>query len=390
MMDWRAKTLGFLHRQAFARRLAMHRRHWPEAAPMPVPRSGAIRVSGFFSETLGIGSAADLTLGALTAQGHRVVTEDIRPLQRNLLTRRPTGFGDDPDVATWIIHANPPEARMALFAHSPEAWRDLYRIGYWTWESSLAPRGWLELARWFHEIWVPSAFVRDALAEAFAASPWAGQAVKLRVMPHPVPASPRMHRHGDGFTALTLLDPRSDPQRKNPQGAIRAWLAAFPQPGPARLTVKTLPTGSDPLLQDMRALAAGRGDIVFLDRALSRQELDELIAGCDVLLSLHRAEGFGLALAEAMTMGVVVVATGWSGNMGFMTPENAVPVPYRLVEANRRHNGPAALWAEADVDAAAEALRQLAASPDLRARLSAAAVRDMDTLCLPWRTAFAA
>jgi len=389
-MDWRAKTVGFFHRQAFALRLAAHSHRWPDAAPMPAPRGPSVRVSGFFSETLGIGSAGDLTCNALKAEGYEVVTEDIRPLQRNLLTRRPGGFEDTRNAPVWIIHANPPEARMALFAHAPGAWCDLYRIGYWTWESSLAPRDWLDTSRWFHEIWVPSAFVRDALADAFAASPYPGRAARLRVMPHPVPASQARHRHGEGLKALTLLDPRSDPERKNPEGAIRAWLKAFPEPGPGQLIVKTLPVaGSDPLLQSMRRLTEGRNDIVFVDQALSRAGLDALIAGCDVLLSLHRAEGFGLALAEAMAMGLVVVATGWSGNMAFMTEENAVPVPFRLAPANRRHNGPVARWAEPDIEAAAASLRQLASSPALRQRLGDAAVRDIGALVRPWQRPFA-
>jgi glycosyltransferase involved in cell wall biosynthesis len=389
-MDWRAKTVGLFHRQAFALRLAAHRRRWPEATPMPVPQGRFVRVTGFFSETLGIGSAGDLTCNALTAAGYEVVTEDIRPLQRKLLTRRPGGFGDGREVSVWIIHANPPEARMALFARAPEAWRDLYRIGYWTWESSLAPRDWLDVACWFHEIWVPSPFVRDALADAFAASPFADQAGKLRVMPHPVPASEAGHRHGEAFKALTLLDPRSDPERKNPQGAILAWLKAFPEPGPAQLIVKTLPVaGSDPLLNEMQALIRGRNDITFVDQALSRADLDALVAGCDVLLSLHRAEGFGLALAEAMAMGLVVVATGWSGNMAFMTPENAVPIPFRLVAANRRHNGPVAQWAEPGIEAAAASLRQLASSSVLRQRLGDAAARDIEALVRSWHTALA-
>ncbi len=334
---------------------------------------------------LGIGSAADLTVATLASLGYAVVKDDIRPLQRRLLSRAPAGFSDTSAAPVWIIHANPPEAEMALFARSPQDWADLYRIGYWTWESAVAPAAWLDTARWFHEIWVPSMFVRDAFAAAFAASPRPEEAAKLRVMPHVVAPSVSPHRSKQSITALTLLDPRSDPERKNPDGAVRAWLKAFPLPGDAQLIVKILPCGDNTLYNRLRRLSVDRPDIVYWIEALSRDAMDALIADCDILISLHRAEGFGLPLAEAMAVGVAVLATGWSGNMTFMTDGNSVPVPYTLVPANRRHNGPMAQWADPDVDAAAAALRKLVLDRVWRARLTKQALLDIVALGEPWR-----
>lgn len=384
MIQGLARLVGTLHRRVFEMRLARLTRRWQPTTQNPVPAHPAVRVSAFFSEALGIGSAGDMTAAALEAAGLSVIREDVRPLQRRLMTRRPEPFADRGKADVWLIHANPPEARIVLFGRDQAAWRDLYRIGYWTWESSLAPAEWLDTARWFHEIWVPSPCVRDAFATAFAKSPWPEASAKLRVRPHPVPPlTPRPGKPGT-TTALTLFDPRSDIERKNPGGAISSWIRAFPVPAPdARLIVKTLPH-DDRVPEQLLEMTDGRSDIEVRCQALSRRETEDLIAASDIFISLHRGEGFGLTVAEAMSAGCVAVATGWSGNMAFMTADNSVPVPYRLIPANPRHNGPEASWAEPDIDAAAQALRTLVSEPGLRAQLGQQAQVAISALHAAW------
>ena len=107
----------------------------------------------------------------------------------------------------------------------------------------------------------------------------------------------------------------------------------------------------------------------MLDAALPRRDLWALTACCDVLVSLHRAEGYGLTIAEAMALGRPVVATGWSGNVDFMAGPGCFAVPWRLVPARdpqATYDLPDAVWAEADVAAAAVALRQVAGDTALR------------------------
>ena len=86
----------------------------------------------------------------------------------------------------------------------------------------------------------------------------------------------------------------------------------------------------------LESLVAGLPNVLLVDRQLSRQEVYDLLSLCDAYVSLHRAEGFGLCLAEAMFLGKPAVATGWSGNLDFMTPENSCLVSYRLVAAEAR------------------------------------------------------
>lgn len=120
-------------------------------------------------------------------------------------------------------------------------------------------------------------------------------------------------------------------------------------------------------------------NVIFINDFLTRQQTWDLQHCCDILLSLHRAEGFGLAPAEMMYLGKPVVATGWSANMDFMNAGNSLPVRYELKPLDRDLGaypaGP--LWAEADVEHAAWCLGQLASQPDLALRLGAQAARDI-------------
>jgi glycosyltransferase involved in cell wall biosynthesis len=392
-MPNRAKALiGKIHAVLVNARIRHAARSWPKATPQPRPSAQRIRVSGFFNEPLGIGRAAHLTASALTAAGYSVVREDVRPLHRHLLTRQPEAFEDASPADVWIIQANPPEARFVLLARDPAHWRDTYRIAYWVWESSLAPRDWIQWAAYFHEIWVPSPFAQQAFAAAFTQAGQAEAIDKLRVMPHPVPlpdTQARVRRSDEAeVRVLTLFDPRSDFARKNPEGVIRAWTRAFSEPGAGRLRVKTYAGAEQhPAFRQVADLAKGRPDIAFICETLNDAETQALIAQADIVISLHRGEGFGLPLAEAMAQGIPVIATGWSGNMAFMTPDTACLVPFELLPATSRYNGPQAQWAEPDLTAAAEALRQLVQSADARQALGQAGRVAIGDLWSYWQAA---
>jgi glycosyltransferase involved in cell wall biosynthesis len=128
-------------------------------------------------------------------------------------------------------------------------------------------------------------------------------------------------------------------------------------------------------MQNLREQLADLPDTILIDETLTRQEIYQLEAACDCYVSLHRSEGFGLAVAECMYLGKPVISTNWSATAEFLDTKNGCPVNYTLrkLERNFGPYGKGQVWAEADVDHAARWMQQLAADPDLVKRLGAAA-----------------
>lgn len=357
-----------VHQAVLAWRRRRHRRARVEGLGDGL-KPGPVLVSGFLNETLGIGQGGRLTAGALERADFDVVRHDLRPLIAEGAApdwRLPTEGG------VWLMHCNPPEALAAFDAVEYAALFGRYRIGYWAWELPRAPKAWLKAARFFDEIWTPSQFTADSLA---------GCGVPVRVMPHPLlePAARRDHaRFGmppRAVNFLAMADLRSSATRKNPLGAVEAFVRAYPRAqGRAALTVKIVQSGADPAaMERLTEAVAGRPDIRILTEDLPGQAVLDLIATADVLLSLHRAEGFGLTLSEALGLGRAALATAWSGNMEFMAGLPDALVPCRLVpveDAAGLYAGQA--WADPDLDAAAAAIRRLTDDAALRARIGAA------------------
>ena len=184
---------------------------------------------------------------------------------------------------------------------------------------------------------------------------------------------------------LTAFDLRSTLARKNPMAAIAAFeVAAAKARTPSRLLLKVVGADAAPdALAALQARIADNHDIILMTASLKPQDRDVLTASVDIVLSLHRAEGFGLLLAEGMAAGKAVIATGWSGNLDFMTPDSAVLVPYDLISVDDAQGLYAGgRWAQADSAFAAEALARLIDDPAARqafgerAAAQAAAVRD--------------
>ena len=380
-------------------------RGWTPAGAGEPPRPGDFVVSGFFAESSGIGRGGQLTAQAFKNAGYDIIAHDLRPCFKQIFGRKAVLPGSG---GVWFIHANAPEVLVALLAHDRAAWRDRYRIGYWAWETPKAPADWLFVADYLHEIWVPSRFVRDALVTAFRAGGRDDLIVRIRIMPHPVPALSAQAsqtypsaRQKFGLQegvceVLCLFDTKSSAVRKNPWGVTEAWLAAFATRAPgARLTCKVSDLSADRATeQRLLALVRERSDIRLVQDCFDDRDMAAFIAAFDILISLHRSEGFGLPLAEAMASGVAVIATGWSGNTDFMTADNSRLIPAVLTPVHDPEgpysgldHDPAQVWADPDPQAAMQALLDLTASPQTRARLAAAARLSIKALDLPWQQA---
>ncbi len=252
-----------------------------------------------------------------------------------------------------------------------------YNIGYWPWELSRWPDQWQQLVHLVDEVWVSTQHTLDAVAPACAALP---KPVPVRLMPMAVELGPiaqlgtraqvRKHFQLPGKARLFVFtfDLNSSIHRKNPQAVVNAFLRAFPADSWTRdqvgLVIRTgRPRKASAVWDRLKALAQTDDRLHLNEGTLQRPELLALYQACDVFVSLHRAEGFGRGIAEALQLGLHVVTTGYSGNLDFcQRPETAARVDlvrYRLVKVQPGQYpfGAQQVWANADVRHAAQCLQ---------------------------------
>lgn len=235
-------------------------------------------------------------------------------------------------------------------------------IGYWVWETEELPLALKKNEDLFDEIWTPSNYSAQAIIRTVNRP--------VRVVPH-IPdfsalsaATPKRHRFGlpeNGVLFGFMFDPESNIQRKNVEGLIRAFCSAFRKDDNCYLVLKV--NGRTQGLFDYEMVRAKTDSerVLFVETALSRNESYDFMASLDVYASLHRSEGFGLTCAEAMAMGLPVIASAYSGNLDFMRDDNSLLVPTTVVETERRY-GPypaGTRWGEPDLEAAVATLRSL-------------------------------
>jgi glycosyltransferase involved in cell wall biosynthesis len=241
-----------------------------------------------------------------------------------------------------------------------EFFRNRYNIGVWLWESQNFPEKWYDRFAYYDEIWAPTAFIASALAPI---SPVPVIRMPFVLEPRRKGARSagrqRLDIRDDEFLYLFVFNFHSRYQRKNPMAVIEAFKSSFRPDEPARLIIKCLNAGfSDAHFQELRRQAAGHR-VSIIDGVWNGQAMADLTAACDCYVSLHRAEGVGLTISDAMAEGKPVVATGWSGNMDFMNVFNSFPVCYRLVELEEdvAHYRAGDVWAEPSVTHAAQLMR---------------------------------
>jgi glycosyltransferase involved in cell wall biosynthesis len=286
------------------------------------------------------------------------------------------------DTSLIVVTAN--ETRAVVGAMD-DIVANSYRIGMWAWEVEDFPAG--DAAQYLDEVWTGSDFVRDAIA--------ARVAIPVHTVPPPLPqrshtqpptVPARLGVPADRPWFFFAFDYLSVAERKNPWGLIEAFTRAFsPDEGPV-LVIKTMNAAKRiPDAERLRLLVHTRPDIVLIEEYLEADDLTALMANCTAYVSLHRAEGLGLTIAEAMAWGRPVVVSEYSGNMQFTNAANAFLVPCSPTPIPPGLDPYPAVtpWGEPDLDVAATHLRTIITNPARAAAIGRQAAIDIATLHTP-------
>lgn len=388
---WRGKHLArFVVPAALRQRVgrALFRRAYAATGPAaaarmastPVTGPFGLNVIGYLRAESGVAEAARTALRACRAAGvPAAAIEYARAAPSRMQEALPAGFARTPEFGVTLLHLNADQSAYAIADHA-DALTGKYRIASWNWELPEFPAVWPDAERQLDEVWAPSTLCAEAFRRRLT--------IPVTHMPYaidvPVPAGIGREALGlarDAFVFLFVFDAFSVPARKNPMAVVEAYArvrAAVARP--TQLVLKVINAASDAALaRDLQQAAAADPSLVLIDRYLARPELNALLQAADAYVSLHRSEGFGFTIAEAMALGKPVVATGWSGNMDFMTPENSCPVDYRLVTLETDH-GPytrGQRWADPDVAHAAAQMTRLVTDDAMAATLGARAAHDI-------------
>jgi glycosyltransferase involved in cell wall biosynthesis len=361
------------------------------AGPAPLPglappnaRSGpakdGVLFIGYVEACLGLGESLR---GLISAVAKTALPFAVYPFSVNVETRRIGPFMEDRYDRGGRYEVNVIEMAADQFPHSlsemgERRTRNSYNILRTYWELPEAPREWAPMLDRIDEIWVPNDFVARAFRVIFDGP--------IIVVPPCVEVGSEAYSFSrahfgmerDRFYFMFSFDYFSFPARKNPLGVLRAFQAAFPdRTESAGLVIKSTSAAQHyPRIKAAIAQAARRDPrIVVIDRIVSRNEMLSLIRQSDCYVSLHRSEGFGLGMAEAMALGNPVIGTNYSGSTDFLSDRTGFPVPYVLRPLRHREHvcSEGQKWAEPDRDAAVEIMQRVFRDRDERRQRAAAA-----------------
>jgi len=389
----RRKPTSLRARSAYRRKAYKRRavRAKPAAEPelAPLPAGAGINLVGFLRSEIGLGESMRLAARSLSEAGVPFCMIDYKE-QVSL------GMGD----TTWVHkESEQPHYRVNVFHMNADAmphihryfghslWHERYNIGVWHWELPEFPMQFVDGFHFVQELWAPSTYIQQVMAKP-------GR-VPVVYIPHGIHVNvdPALGRDyfglpRDKFLFYVMYDAQSHTQRKNPHGAIQAFASAFKR-NDSRVGLVLKVNNRLAREEDFAPVAAmleGRDNVYLIDRIMRRVEVNSLLQATDCYVSLHRAEGFGLGLAEAMFLGKPVIGTNWSGNTDFMNGDNSCPVQYSLQPlghdwaAYESHQ----IWAEPDLEQAAAYMRELANNAQWRQRIAAVGQHTIRTRFSPY------
>jgi glycosyltransferase involved in cell wall biosynthesis/SAM-dependent methyltransferase len=337
-----------------------------------------VNLAGYLSSELGVGEAARQVGVALEACELPVAEIDV-PVESSQM---PSALGDlgasELPFEFNLICVNADMLPELAGAAGPSLFEKRHSAGLWFWEVGQFPERWRGSFDYLDEVWVATEHVAEAIR------PLATVPVKTVRIPVTPKAPASLSRAGlgmpEGFCFLFVFDFRSVFKRKNPLAIIEAFRGAFePGSGPS-LVIKSVSGDAFPAeVEALATAAAEHPDIHLIGETVEPEVKNAMIASCDCYVSLHRCEGLGLTMAEAMYFGRPVIATAYSGNLDFMTAENSYLVEHSMTKIGAGA-GPypaEAEWAEPDVEHAAALMSEVVVAPEAAAERGRRAAADI-------------
>ena len=351
----------------------------PRPRPAPVVTSDrkpfGVNLVGYLDADLGLGVAARRMQRALAAAGVPTATVSYDRTSSNL--RSPSAGGTDRPFHANLLLITPDQLPLFVADVGPEFLAGHHNIGLWYWESDVLTPQQVSAFAHVDEVWTATTYLRDAFARA--------ERAPVSLVPSPLvfddpavgPADRARLGLDDRFTFLFSFDFLSVVERKNPLGLVAAYQRAFGPDDGTRLILKSINGHVFPDERErLMDAVADRDDIEVWDRLLPASDRLALVAAADCYVSLHRSEGLGLTMAEAMAVGTPVIATAYSGNLDFMDDRSALLVPATEVEVGPGRYYPAhGHWAEPDLGRAAELMVRVRDDGTLRSELATAGRR---------------
>ena len=375
---WRALRRARVIPRRLRRRRVASEAPLDSAIEVALRPAAGVNLVGYLNAELGIGEVARKLMDGFDRAGIEFSTINYdRTLSRQEHRVDERSSQQAPfDMNVICVNAD----QLPVFREDvgPALFQKRYSVGVWFWEVSRFPAAFHSSFKLVDEVWAATSFVRDALAAATS------KPVRVVPIPLEMPKAKPIPRGQlglpDRFMFLFSFDLLSIFERKNPLGVVDAFTRAFADGDGPILVLKCI-NGEHDLasLERLRLATAERSDIYLLEDYLAPEMKNALMAGCDCYVSLHRSEGLGLTMAEAMAYGKPVIATNYSGNVDFMHEGNSHLIPYELVPIPKGCDPyPAGTeWADPDIDAAAAAMRRVLDDPAAARELGERAREDI-------------
>lgn len=347
--------------------------------------SFGINLSGYIQGEFGVAEASRASIQAIKSAGIPFVLNNIKASLHRDHDNTHEEFNEKNPYQINLMHVNADSVHEYIKQRGLSYLRNRYNIGYWFWELSSFPLKWQTSFEPFHEIWVASTFYQESIAKV-SPIPVVKMTFPIHINDEQIaPDREKFELPKDKFVFLFSFDYLSIFERKNPLAVLRAFNSTFGERENVLLVLKGINMEHVPEKANLLAHEINRPNIRVIQGHLNRTDMLTLIASCDSYISLHRSEGFGLGMAQAMYFGKPVIATGYSGNMEFMNHNNSFPVKYKLKELEQDY-GPyekGNVWAEPDIDHAAYLMRLIHQNTDDIRKVAEQAKFDIRTKMTP-------